>query len=151
MITDDPKQTKQCRKCGQDRTINYYYPCERGLFGVTGTCRLCKSDYNQDRAAKRADQRKEWLTTKSRYEFYRKLQRDYGLTQQDYVNMLTACASGCMICGTHMADARICVDHDHNTGQVRGLLCYKCNAAIGMLRDSPTIIRQALTYLETPL
>lgn len=42
------------------------------------------------------------------------------------------------------------VDHDHTTGQVRGLLCKQCNMGLGLLKDSPTVLRQLAAYLERP-
>ncbi len=43
---------------------------------------------------------------------------------------------------------KLCVDHCHITGLVRGLLCGRCNTAIGLLRNDPTVTRQAANYLE---
>jgi hypothetical protein len=40
------------------------------------------------------------------------------------------------------------IDHDHETGKVRGMLCFPCNAALGQLQDDPTIIRRAAEYVE---
>jgi len=57
----------------------------------------------------------------------------------------------CAICGKPEATARtkrLCVDHCHETGKVRGLLCSHCNRAIGLLGDSCAILASAITYLE---
>lgn len=51
--------------------------------------------------------------------------KDYGLTWKQYKSLV---ADGCMICGTH---TRLCVDHDHKTGEVRGILCTPCNRRVG--------------------
>ena len=45
--------------------------------------------------------------------------------------------------------AKFCLDHDHVTGEFRGWLCAKCNSALGLMQDSPTILRKAIEYLET--
>lgn len=75
----------------------------------------------------------------------------YGMTLADYDRMAVA---GCAICGTHpdpdALDRRVQVlhaDHDHFTGQFRGLLCRDCNMGIGFLKDDPTILRRARQYL----
>ena len=46
------------------------------------------------------------------------------------------------------AIAKFCLDHDHSTGTFRGWLCVKCNTGLGLLQDSPSILRSAATYLE---
>lgn len=51
----------------------------------------------------------------------------------------------CAICGSH---TKLCMDHCHLSGEPRGLLCKKCNAGIGMLNDSPTLLINALRYLD---
>lgn len=73
--------------------------------------------------------------------------RSHGLTLESYRAMLAAQDSLCGIC--HEPMARVCIDHDHQTGVVRRLLCHNCNVAIGHLRDDPQLIRAAATYIET--
>lgn len=79
----------------------------------------------------------------------------YGLTWESFHALLIAQGGACAICGTTIRDEvgvarkeQACVDHCHSTGTVRGLLCAKCNLALGYLRDSPQIARNAATYLE---
>jgi hypothetical protein len=52
----------------------------------------------------------------------------------------------CAICDR--IPKKLVVDHDHEDGQLRGLLCQQCNTAIGMLRDNAVLVRRALLYLE---
>ena len=54
----------------------------------------------------------------------------------------------CAICGGDENGRTLAVDHDHQTGQIRGLLCSKCNVAIGYLSDSLEILKNAFAYLE---
>ena len=74
----------------------------------------------------------------------------YGLTPEEYDAMLERQGGGCAICGTTspMPHAWFSVDHDHNTGAIRGLLCNRCNVCIGRVNDDPELLRKALTYLE---
>jgi len=81
------------------------------------------------------------------------LQKLYGITVEDYAEMLEAQGGGCAICGIRGEDQNgrvknLAVDHDHATGAVRGLLCHLCNRALGLLQDSPEQLRRALQYLE---
>lgn len=64
--------------------------------------------------------------------------------------MFAAQAGCCAICGTHQDALKLtlAVDHNHDTGKVRGLLCNPCNAAIGRFKDSTSMLRAAIRYLE---
>lgn len=76
--------------------------------------------------------------------------RRYGITLTDYNNMFVAQAGKCNICRTHQSELKkaLRVDHCHQTGKVRGLLCHNCNIGIGMLQDDPDIIKSALIYIK---
>jgi len=77
------------------------------------------------------------------------LLRTYGITEQDYDNLLAAHEGGCWVCGKPPKKRRLHVEHDHKTGAVRGLACWRCNALIERGRDDPAILRAAAEYLES--
>lgn len=78
-----------------------------------------------------------------------KLRITYGIGIDTYEQMLQSQGGVCAICkGTPKGKINFCVDHDHATGAVRGLLCGTCNLAIGYLNDSQETFRNALTYLQ---
>jgi hypothetical protein len=78
------------------------------------------------------------------------LKAKYGITLEQWATMVSLAGNRCEICG--VLDDRLCVDHDHVTGLVRGALCRQCNRAIGQLGDSLEGIRKAERYLaETEL
>lgn len=81
----------------------------------------------------------------------RRTLRKYGLTQQDWDQMVARQRGRCAVCPTAEPGGRgesWHIDHDHVTGQVRGLLCQRCNLGISMLGDSPDLMRAALRYVE---
>jgi hypothetical protein len=83
----------------------------------------------------------------------RKAQRlkKFGLTLEEFRKMLTQQNDCCAICGySDMSDRNFfpLVDHCHKTGRVRGLLCLNCNMAIGKMRDDPSLLANAILYLE---
>jgi hypothetical protein len=81
--------------------------------------------------------------------------RRYGLTRANYNQMLIRHHGLCAICARPETAKRkgtlrsLCVDHDHATGRVRGLLCCSCNRAVGYLGDDPARARALSVYLET--
>lgn len=85
----------------------------------------------------------------------RRYMREYGISYDTFLSMFEQQEGLCACCSRHMvleSSARdvtcACVDHDHKTGQVRGLLCRQCNAAIGILGDSASRLRSAASYLD---
>lgn len=74
------------------------------------------------------------------------LRRKYGLTEHEYTRMLLAGGFACHICAAE--DKPLVVDHEHNSKEVRGLLCKQCNFMLGHARDSQTILQNAARYLE---
>lgn len=74
-----------------------------------------------------------------------------GLTPEDYDRMLAEQGGRCATCGTDKPwsrSGRFPVDHDHDTGHVRGLLCHPCNQALGLLKDDPDTLAAMVEYLR---
>lgn len=79
----------------------------------------------------------------------RSIRRKFGLTAGQYDAMLTEQAGVCALCGRANPDGRrLAVDHNHETGEVRGLLCGWCNRGIGLFRDNADLLRKAATYID---
>jgi len=76
------------------------------------------------------------------------LRRKYNLTPAEYDAMLAEQSGQCAICDKPPSTGKpLFVDHDHDTGEVRGLLCSRCNWALGQLGDGPELVARALSYL----
>ena len=71
-----------------------------------------------------------------------------GITPEQLVDRYERQEGCCAICKTHTKLIDSAIDHNHKTGEFRGVLCKQCNRALGMFRDSPTILRSALEYLN---
>ena len=81
-----------------------------------------------------------------------RLRFKYGISLEEYERILKSQRGRCAICRTDKPGKRwhttFCVDHDHETGEIRGLLCVGCNFALGQVRDDPKILRAMIAYLE---
>jgi hypothetical protein len=78
------------------------------------------------------------------------LKTRYGITVDEYDQMLIAQGGGCAICGRPRSGKKnLPVDHNHKTGRVRGVLCHPCNRWIGVIVDDPEKARRAAAYLES--
>ena len=82
------------------------------------------------------------------------VQRRYGLTPEEYNQLVVEADGRCQACGEEPprsgspSQRHLHVDHDHDTGMVRGLLCYGCNLALGLVQDDPAKLRGLIAYLE---
>ena len=84
---------------------------------------------------------------------YKPGQRDrrkekYGLSKADFLTLLKKQNYKCAICWIDLTGIKQCVDHDHVTHRVRGILCDKCNIGIGMLHDNVHLLELAIKYLS---
>jgi len=80
----------------------------------------------------------------------RRLMQEYGITNEDYEKMLEDQDFRCAGCGIHQneTDKKLHVDHCHDTGVVRGILCGNCNRALGLVKDSQKTLLSLHAYLE---
>lgn len=77
-----------------------------------------------------------------------RLKKDFGLTVSQYEAMAKEQDFTCAIC--KLPDRQgLCIDHDHTTNEIRGLLCHNCNLGLGNFRDNPEYFHRAIAYLET--
>lgn len=77
----------------------------------------------------------------------RHLRSDFGINIKTYNSMLEEQKSKCAICGGGEGEV-LYVDHDHKTGKVRGLLCHRCNTALGRMKDNPSLLEKAIFYIK---
>lgn len=137
---------KKCGRCGVVKAAGDFYPKRdrlTGLSALTSHCKQCISTaraYNPEYRKRKADRMKEV-----------RLQREYGLTLEQYNEMFSTQRGCCAICGRHQSEfARgLVVDHDHATGAVRALLCMKCNCGVGYFDDDPAVLMAAIQYLNS--
>lgn len=116
-------------------------PCEACGGEVTGRTRRAKYCLGCAPLAAKGN----WRAKNPAYSraYHRKAR--YGVTTQQFEDMMVAQECSCAICRVTLD--RPCIDHDHDTGAVRGLLCQNCNAGIGLLKEDPAIFTAAMRYL----
>ena len=110
---------------------------------------------NRDRLlpAQRERARANYQANKERYRERNRRARfaKYGLTPEQFQDLLDAQGGGCAICTASPRLRRMTVDHCHRTGEVRGILCHPCNSALGLFEDNPDRLREAAEYLDRSL
>lgn len=142
---------KNCTVCKELLPLTSYHNSSKTRDGKGYRCikcdRLARKKYREDN-----------------YERFLELHRNqdllvkYGLSLEDYENIRRVQDDCCKICGKHVSknngpvakngSQRLCVDHCHSTGKVRGLLCNNCNRALGLLKDDKEILKKMIEYLD---
>ena len=83
------------------------------------------------------------------YDRRRNFRQKYKITIEQYDAMYRDQNGVCAICARlNLSGRRLAVDHDHDTGKIRGLLCSRCNSAIGLARESLDVLKMTVVYLE---
>ena len=150
-----PKETlpagkKRCSKCGKVKEKEAFHKDKSRPDGVACSCKECAKVYesaNREKIKKRKvaynaknrERKKWWFILKT-----------YGLTQDAYIEILKSQCGACAICGkTEEGSGRaLSVDHNHDTGKVRGILCSDCNVGLGLFRDDIQCLHNAIDYLS---
>jgi len=126
-----------CPKCGQEKPTDNFYSFKRA-------CKSCLLE-------------KQRRYRNSRPNFHRahNLKQRYGLSPDEYQSILAHQNFTCAICEVEISHAleytaksSVVVDHNHETGEVRGILCSKCNLVLGHARESTDILYRAIVYLS---
>jgi hypothetical protein len=136
---------KQCRKCKKYKDLNDFHK-QAGSRMKDGHRNKCKECRGEERRERYANDPEHWKVIKSQ-----NLKSWYGMTLDQWNQMFMDQKGCCAICEEHVSKLKtkeLCVDHDHSTGEIRGLLCHSCNRGIGLLKDSPEILSKTLVYFN---
>jgi hypothetical protein len=129
------KSGRTCTTCGEFKPISEFQ-LERNInsfegISVRSKCRPCNEFRKYKRFIKKA----------------------YGISYEDYLQLLERQNFGCAICQSKVANNKrtsdkLFIDHCHETGKVRGLLCSRCNHALGQFDDRADLLQNAISYLN---
>ncbi|MDX3644289.1 endonuclease VII domain-containing protein [Streptomyces sp. MB09-02B] len=120
---DVPAGHKLCRTCGEIKPHDEWHRNATASDGLSTRCKACRAVQSRQGH----------------------LKREYGITEAERDELIASQGGVCCIC---LAALPAHVDHCHETGRVRGVLCFSCNAALGQFKDRPDVMRRAATYVE---
>lgn len=147
------KYRSECKECSlkQRKKYNIGHKKEASeyhkSYGIKNRKKLNKyrRDYNAKNPNKMNEYRKKYRENNDT-DRMAEIKRKYGLSKEGYYYMLDIQDNKCKICGKEME--KICIDHNHITGKIRGLLCNNCNLGIGNLQENPFILIKTVEYLK---
>lgn len=154
---------KFCRKCGWPKPLSDFGKDRGRRDGHTSACKECKNKQsaawqkaNPERVkeinALHKNNRKEYYSDPTRKLKYRSLdlERRFGLTHADYEEILAKQNGTCKICRLlRISEGKnfMPLDHCHQSGRIRGILCSWCNRALGLFEDDIELLKRAINYL----
>lgn len=145
---------KKCSKCGDEKSVDEFHNDRSRTDGKFPYCKPCAMAV-QKRTRNRSPEAMERRAREARLRYSLDLNRydkallkRYGATLDTYAEMLEAQKGVCAICGKPPTDRRLHLDHDHQTGKLRGLLCMLCNQGLGRFRDDAALLTSAIRYLQ---
>lgn len=161
-----------CTKCGIEKEITEFHKSKGGIFNIRGECIECRKEWRKEYQQRPETKKKSKIYNKNHYilnsdneKNYGKIHSEernnnrlkalYGITLEQYNQMLKDQNGVCAICkqpetAIHQNGKikRLAVDHNHKTGQVRGLACDNCNHGIGFFKENKKILLNAINYLK---
>ncbi|MFO7591358.1 MAG: endonuclease domain-containing protein, partial [Acidimicrobiia bacterium] len=158
---------KRCTKCGGTKPASDFYAAKGCVDGLRGDCKSCHAArakawyaanreraiantrrWQQDNAEPLRAYRREHNATRTKQIREGHLRRTFGMTLADYEAMLAAQGGGCAICGMRPKTGES-FHVDHLGDEVRGILCVRCNNALGQLREAAGLAEVAVDYLAS--
>lgn len=160
---------KKCSKCKQIKDLSLFTKHKRHADGHSSECKECKN------SARRTDEYREKERIRAKEYYYKNidkkkleaskfrksekgkryikdeyLRRLYNITIDEYNSLFEKQNGRCAICGTHQSELtrKLAVDHSHKDGTIRGLLCSKCNTALGLVNENLDIIYSMIDYIN---
>lgn len=134
---------QQCQRCKKNLPTTSFHA--RGD-GLQKWCRDCRSAYRKSNPGNTKASDKRYYEAKGRKNLRLK---KYGIDEAQFDALYEEQNGKCAICSEEIAKTSCHVDHDHETGHVRGLLCGPCNRGLGQFRDSEEILNNAIRYIKT--
>jgi Recombination endonuclease VII len=136
--------TKVCTRCKVVKPCSEFHVNRAKNDGLAIYCKPCMNGMTRRHYKKNRDARLDYARV-----------RNFGISREQYEEMLKRQNGVCAIChqpetarSRSGGEKLLGVDHEHETGRVRGLLCYRCNVALGYLKDDADVLLSAVAYLR---
>lgn len=133
---------KRCSKCKELKSLTEFHKSRTERLGLRSICKNCHKEYNRLYNKNNRDKRRE-------HERCRTAKRRHGLSLYDIEFIILTQNNTCTICGNTFGIGfeKPTIDHCHTTGEMRGIICNRCNILIGFAMDNPATLSCASEYL----
>jgi hypothetical protein len=136
-LSEAIRKPPKCPTCGETDIAKFYVDKEGNR--TNKTCRECHKE-----ACKKRWHARDWLDRWASRNY------KYGVTKEHLIELYQKQNGKCAICNEEPSTQRgLHVDHCHDSGKVRGLLCHGCNTALGSFKDNPDLLTKAIEYIRS--
>lgn len=158
--------TKRCGKCKKWKPFSEFGKKSDSKDGLRCYCKECRKEYNRIHRVEKSEYNKKYrqmhgIKIRETQRKYRQtehgklmcrkgdLKKSFGITLKQYDEMVENQNGVCAICGgINTNGQRLCVDHNHETNEIRALLCHNCNHLLGNAKESVIVLQSAINYLH---
>lgn len=144
-VYDQATGLRECTGCKVSKPMDDFPRRRRAAMGRERRCKRCVLAWERQHTKVR-------LKADPLYHRRQTLLRSWGLSVEAYDALVAAQGGGCAVCGAIKSSHRkwrLQVDHDHVTGKLRGILCNRCNTALGMVNDDCALLEKLITYVKS--
>ncbi len=144
---------KICTKCKIDKSLDLFAIDKKGIHGKHSRCKQCEKDYRlaQGEGVHAAKQKIWRENNREHYRLYARIweynRLGLNITKEEYILLHEIQNNKCALCNK-IPTSKLCLDHDHITGRIRGLLCRECNLGLGHFKDNIEVLAKAINYLK---
>ena len=137
---------KKCSRCGKLLEDSEFYVQKSGRYKgkLTSWCKKCCSKHSAERyknnIEKCREEHRNWANKNKDKVAFTKAKSAYGITKEEYDSPIRKC----QICGS---EEKLVIDHSHQSGKIRGMLCQNCNKGLGFFKDNPVLLERASDYV----
>lgn len=149
------EETKRCNTCGEHLSLSQFHKRSDTRDGRQFKCKSCNSVSAVDWQRENSDKYKEYWESRDkkkrdRYseEWFKYKAGRYKCSVDELKSMVDESGEVCAICG-EFTTVYLAIDHCHETGKIRGLLCTRCNTGLGLFKEDTDRLKSAILYLET--
>ena len=149
---------KICKKCNETKDLTEFYVAKTNKNGsllYKNFCKPCQLEKDKSRYYALPKEVKQKRNKENRerlgFEYFKnyKLQKEYGISLEEYNNLLDIQDNKCYICNKEFGNTSSTrVDHNHENGKVRKILCHNCNTVLGHSKENVQILYNVINYIE---
>lgn len=148
---ENDKELRWCNRCKQWLPLPSFAKNAHEWDKLQHTCNSCHTElyktWYREHKRYKSDRTKEYAKAHPETRRKAQLKFRFGMSLEEYDAIFASQGGVCAICKGAPNGKNLCVDHDHETEEVRGLLCHECNAMLGFAKNSTAILQTAVGYL----